>query len=202
MYDAGTIHNAIEEIDRRSVDIMSKVKRAAGIYKPRKPGCITDNQESLVVDKEHIQVVWKKYVERTFEDGRDNNQLNLECSTGRPITHEKVKTAIKATKAGKAAGPDNFQPEFMKIIGDEGTKSLTAIFDKVYNSGRIPLGWLKQCEKYEDHYIISLISHLLKTFLKIIRRRIYQKCEAHTTQKIFVHSSGLSSTLQKRQLLY
>ena len=86
-------------------------------------------------------------------------------------------------KDGKAPGPDNVQIEFLKLLDDDGIKWLTAVFNHIYDTGSIPLDWLKsefitlpkkpgpkQCDEYRT---ISLMSHLLKLFLKIIYKTIY-----------------------------
>ncbi|XP_072401119.1 uncharacterized protein [Diabrotica undecimpunctata] len=87
-------------------------------YKPKRSGHITDYHGDPVIDIEQTKNIRKRYVEKTFDDDRDNNQIIMEYDTGPPITQDEIKAAIEATKAGKAPGPDNFHSEFLKIMGD------------------------------------------------------------------------------------
>ncbi|XP_072398231.1 uncharacterized protein [Diabrotica undecimpunctata] len=99
------------------------------MYKPKRSGHMTDDHGDPVIDIEQTKNIWKRYVKKTFDDDRDNNQIIMEYNTGPPITQDEVKAAIKTTKEDKAPGPDNFHSEFLKIKGDEGVE--------------IPESWLK-----------------------------------------------------------
>lgn len=200
----------IEALENKydSFNLHKKVKEAAGMYTPKIPGCMTDNQGHPIMDREQLKSHWKHYVENTFKDDRNRVSLNTECRTGPPIMYEEVKTAIKCTKDGKAAGPDNFYSEFLKLMDEEQIKWLTTIFNNIYNSGKIPRNWLKStfialpkksnARKCDDYRIISLMSHLLKTFLKIIHKRVYRKCEEHITRTQF----GFRDALGTREALF
>lgn len=191
-----------------SFNLHKKVKEAAGLYKPKTPGCMTDNQGHPILDIEQIKSTWIQYVEETFNDNRNNIPLNVDSNTGPPIMHEEVRAAIKGTKDGKAAGPDSFYSEFLKLMDDKQIKWMTAVFNNIYSSGRVPQSWLKStfvtlpkksnAKKCGDYRIISLMSHLLKTFLKIIHKRIYKKCEEHITRTQF----GFRDALGTRDALF
>ncbi|XP_072401677.1 uncharacterized protein [Diabrotica undecimpunctata] len=116
----------IESLESRhdSFILHKKVKEAAGMYKPKRSGHMTDDHGDPVIDIEQTKNIWKRYVEKTFDDDRDNNQIIMEYDTGPLITQDEVKAAIKATKAGKAPGPDNFHLKFLKIMKDEGVDLL------------------------------------------------------------------------------
>jgi len=43
----------------------------------------------------------------------------------------------------------------------------------------------------EDYWFISLMSHVLKTFLKIINKRIYDKCEEKSGNLQFISNNNL-----------
>jgi len=90
-------------------------------------------------------------------------------------------------KNGKAAGSDNVEAEFLKLINEEGIKWIRKIFNNIYDTGEIPKEWLKSefialpkkigAKKCEEYRTISLMSHILKLFLKVIHKRIYKKRE-------------------------
>lgn len=116
-------------------------------------------------------------------------------------------------KEGKAAGPDDLQIEFVKLINEQGIKKLTSIFNNIYISNKIPQECLvsefialpkktgaKRCEEYRT---ISLMSHLLKLFLKIIHRKIYKTYEAQISKNQFgfVYAVGTREALFAEQVL-
>ena len=128
--------------------------------------------------------------------------------SGPTILLSEVQAAINGMKEGKAAGPDNIHVEFVKLLNEKGLQKITNLFNKIYSSGNIPHDWLvsefialpkkpgaKQCE---DHHTISLMSHLLKVFLKIIHRRIYKRCE----EQISRHQFGFVNAVGTREALF
>jgi hypothetical protein len=64
---------------------------------------------------------------------------------------------------------------------------LCSLFNLIYESGQILTSWLQSIfitlpqklhySQCDDYRMISLMSHVLKTFLGIIHTRIYRKCE-------------------------
>jgi len=109
------------------------------------------------------------------------------------ILKEEVQVAIAALKEGKASRPNRVQAEFIKL-DKKYVKWLTAVFNHVYHMECIPQEWFKSefiilskkpgAERCSDYRIISLMSHLLKLFLKIIHRKIYRLCEEHSQARL------------------
>lgn len=101
----------------------------------------------------------------------------------------------------------------MKVLGEVSTKEITELFNAIYDTGHIPEDWLlstfvtlpkkpsaKTCEEFRT---ISLMSHTLKIFLKIIHNRIYRKYEDNIgeTQFGFRNSMGTREALFTMQVL-
>lgn len=191
-----------------SFNLHKKVKEAANLHKPKQAGRLTDTQGNLIIEVERRRDAWMRYVEETFRDERRNATNNTDCRTGPLFTTEEVRTAIRGIKDGKTTGPDNFYSEFLKLMDDNGIKWLTKIFNNIYNTGEVPQSWLKStfvtlpkkpnAKKCDEYRIISLMSHLLKTFLKIIHKRLYKKCEEHLTRTQF----GFRDALGTREALF
>lgn len=90
-------------------------------------------------------------------------------------------------KNRKAAIPDEIHGELLKLLEEDGLIVLTKLFNNIYDSGSIPLDWLKStfiarpkklnAKKLSDYRTISLMSHVLKVFLRILHERIYRKVE-------------------------
>jgi len=77
---------------------------------------------------------------------------------------------------------------------------LTELFNTIYDTGHIPNDWVQStfvaipknpnAKKCNEYRTISLISHTLKIFLKVIHARIYKKKEKHMSQEQFEFRNG------------
>lgn len=122
---------------------------------------------------------------------------------GPEITHAEVGQAIKAAKIGKSAGPDDVYSEVLKLFNDQSTDKLVSLFNAIYVSGKIPSDWLESVfvtlpkktwpKTYGDYRMISIMSHTLKIFLKIIQDRLYRKCKEHLSDTQFGFCNGLGT---------
>jgi len=56
---------------------------------------------------------------------------------------------------------------------------------------------LKYTKAYEKHQLISLMSHAFKAFLKIIYKRMYNKCKEKSNMQF-----GLKNNLNIKETLY
>lgn len=119
-----------------------------------------------------------------------------------------VQAAINAMKDGKAPGPDKINAEFFKLLNEDKVKWLTLVFNYVYNSGNVPHEWLKsefvmllkkpRPKSCDDYRIISLMSHMLKLFLKVIHTRIHRLCE----EQISPSQIGFRNEVGTREALF
>jgi len=85
---------------------------------------------------------------------------------------------------------------------------LTKLFNTIYDTGHIPNDWLQStfvaipkkpnAKKCNEYRTISLMSHTLKIFLKVIHTRIYKKAEKHMSQEQF----GFCNELGTREALF
>ena len=101
---------------------------------------------------------------------RRQNDREFDIGPFRPI---EVKSAIKATKNGKAAGLDNVVAELLKTDLDERTKELTKLFNKVKEEGVAPKSWnrglivklpkkgdLRECTNWRGITLLPVISKI------------------------------------------
>ena len=90
-----------------------------------------------------------------------------------PFRPTEVKSAIKATKNGKAAGLDNVVAELLKTDLDERTQELTKLFNKVKEEGVAPKSWnrglivklpkkgdLRECTNWRGITLLPVISKI------------------------------------------
>lgn len=194
----------IELLQQRFDDfnLHKRVREMTGRHKKRTVGKLVNDNGELIVDQGSIKDTWKKYIENLFFDER-GDPPSLSKETGPPILLNEIETAIKSLREGKAPGPDGIQTEFFKLLDEESIKMLCKIFNNIYDTGTIPKEWLisefillpkkqgaKKCGEYRT---ISLMSHLLKLFLKIIHRRIYKICEERVSDTQFGFMKGVGT---------
>lgn len=147
-----------------------------------------------------------KYIEELFND---NERMNLEPDqendflSGPSITKEEICKAIKQSKNNKAVGPDDLPAEVIKLIDEDNLTLLEIMFNKIYNKGIYPRDWLKStfipipkkknAKTCNEYSLISLMSHALKIFLKILHNRIYKRCEANIKDTQFGFRGGMGT---------
>lgn len=195
----------IEEYDRRhdNFHIHKKIKEIVGL-KPKKHNTnIKDKDGQLILEIEDKLIRWKEYIQDLFEDQRKDEHKAQEKISGPPITINEIEKAIQMAKNKKATGPDEIPSEILKILGKNATQLLKQIFNTIYDGGFIPSDWLRStfipipkkhnAKECKDHRTISLMSHVLKIFLRIIHQRIYKKIEEHIADSQFGFRKGLGT---------
>ncbi|XP_044750612.1 uncharacterized protein LOC123310952 [Coccinella septempunctata] len=200
----------IEQLQERydHFNVHKKIKEMTGKRRKRQETNLRGDNE-LIVGTEEKLVRWKEYIQKLFDDDRPNASpsINKEINEKGPIiSKQEVIHAIKAQKEGKATGLDKINAEVLKLIAENEGKTLdllTALFNEIYNSGKIPSDWLRSTfvplpkkpnsTHCDDYRIISLMSHVLKTFLRVIHARIYKKCEYQMDNTQFGFRNGMGT---------
>jgi len=101
---------------------------------------------------------------------------------GPKLFNSEIISTIGELKANKAVGVDNIPCEFLKVLGEKGTKELISLCKKMYDEGEwpsdftrvvmIPLPKKANAVQCEDLRTISLICHASRIMLKILTKRI------------------------------
>ncbi|XP_022196330.1 uncharacterized protein LOC111053719 [Nilaparvata lugens] len=157
-------------------NVHKKVREVIGKYNKKNCRVLVNEAGDTIIDTDKKKELWKSYLEKLFHDVREEHDTFV--GEGPEILVEEVQAAISHMKPRKAAGPDQIEAEFLKLLNEDGIKWLTKIFNNIYSSGVIPEDWLKSefvtlpkkasSKTCGDFRTISLMSHLLKIFLKII----------------------------------
>ena len=196
----------IEELQMKhdSFNVHKKVKELAGTQKRKQPSTLYNSEGKIITELEERLKAWWRYVNELFTDERQEPNLrNGQEDEGPEITKDEVIYALKRMRNGKSPGPDELPVELLKLIEERSINTLVDLFNNIYQSGIIPQEWLlstfvtmpkkgnpRQCSDYRT---ISLMSHILKTFLKIIHTRIHRKLEIDISDTQFGFRNGVGT---------
>lgn len=190
-----------------SFNVHRKIREISGIFRRHVPPMLTDNNNRLILDEEEIIKTWEHYIVELFGDDRNPGIAIENCEEGPEILKVEVQYALKNAKTRKTPGPDEIPVELLKMMNEDNIHLLIRLFNKIYDTGEIPIDWLEstfiaipkkqKARKCSDHRLISLMSHTLKVFLRIVHNRIKNKCEQdlEETQFGFRNSFGTREAL-------
>ena len=136
-----------------------------------------------------------------------STELSLDRHRGWPtVLCKEVQVAVQSQKKGKSDGVDNIPAEVVQTGWEECITPLTAICDKIWQTGEWPIPWtqslvitlpkkghMQQCQNYRT---ISIISHPSKVMLKIILNRLTPQAEEIIVEEQAGFRAGTSTTKQ------
>ncbi|GFS16897.1 RNA-directed DNA polymerase from mobile element jockey-like [Elysia marginata] len=156
---------------------------------------------------------WSDYIQEFFYDERGQQPETQKPIEGPPILKAEVEKTINDMKNGKAAGPDQIPIELLQALGNWGIDQLTKLLNRIYDTGNIPKDMLIStfitlqkkpgATGCVNHRTISLMSHRLKLFLRILLTRIRSKIkpEKSETQFGFVANKGTINAIFTMMML-
>lgn len=164
-----------------------KIKEIAGINRKQHSLSLFDGLDQPIIKEDEVKATWEQYIDDLFRDERPPLPDAQDIVDGPEILQAEVIHAISTAQTRRAPGPDGIPIEVLKLIEGNNIGLITNLFNTIYNTGVIPKDWLNSTfvtipkktrpKKCGDYRLISLMSHLLKTFLRIIHARIRRKCE-------------------------
>ncbi|KAG1668804.1 Craniofacial development protein 2 [Nymphon striatum] len=186
----------LEELDaKHSPKLYVKIKELQQ-KKPRIKLGLRNKEGVVLQEDDDIKKRWHEYVKQLYSDRREEEYiLKSKEEVEVNITEEEVEETIKMLPKRKATGVDEIPAEFLQSCGPHGIKVITAIINKIYRTGELPIDFLTnvfipipkiaKAMKCEDHRTISLISHASKILLYIIKKRITPFIERNLTESQF-----------------
>ena len=197
-------HN-IREMHNKVKDLTKKKKGAKSAS-----SCIMDEEGKMLFTDEEIKKRWKDYVANLYDDPDrpEAEEIIVSEQDGRDMSIEEVKKAIKRMKNGKASGVDEIKTEHLKALDQTGLENLTALCNKIYNTGYIPkelrhslfitIPKKKNAQMCSDHRTISLMSHITKILLSVIIERNKEKID----REISDSQSGFRTGIGTREGIF
>ena len=120
------------------------------------------------------------------------------------ISRDEVKLAISRMKNGKATGMDGIPVELWKCLGEEVIDMLWNMMQGIYEQEKIPVerrdsviipvekGELQECGNYRG---IKLMSHTMKSWERIIERRLTEETTIGDEQFGFMPGRGTTDVV-------
>ena len=191
-----------EESQRKEAEAISKIKcnpRAFYSYANRKRkqkckiGPLIDSEGNLQSDpKVMADLLQKQYVKVFSEDNTPDNQESTEDNTANVLadiefSEEDIIKAINAMPEKSSPGPDKFPSILIKKCKEELSIPLYLLWRKSLDTGSVPIGHKQQTivpifkkeskAKPQNYRPVSLTSHILKIFERVLRERIVRFVE-------------------------
>uniref|UniRef100_A0A8D8LZ42 Craniofacial development protein 2 n=3 Tax=Cacopsylla melanoneura TaxID=428564 RepID=A0A8D8LZ42_9HEMI len=175
---------------------------------------LLDSEGNEIFDANQMLARWKEYCQELYNDVRPElTPIQVEENEIPQITHESVRTAISKLSNNKSCGADNIPIEFVKLLTEDGITLITDMFNIIYRTGQIPedfitstfitLPKVSKAKNCSDFRTISLISHLSKILLQIMKNRINPIIEEHLseTQMGFRKEQGCRDAISTLRIL-
>jgi len=207
--------NEMEELGRRGLtDVLySRISRhSENSQRGGGKRAVKDSNGVLLSEPKDIKRRWKEYIETLYDkNGKPADEdIRLESidqvdkeEIGPGLLTEEITRAIQDMKQQKAVGIDDIPSEFLKTMGEKGTKELVSLCKSMYETGRwpndftrlvfVPLQKKENAVDCEDHRTISLICHASKIMLKVLTRRIEGKVKDFLSKGQFGFRSGVGT---------
>lgn len=195
-----------ENLDRLgdNFHLHKKVKEIAGLYNNRPPSFIKNEHNEIVTETEELLQIWRKYAINLFNDDRpESSTTEISNLSGPSILKSEIIYAIKLMKNNKTPGPDDMYSETFHLINEQNLETIVRLFNKIYDTGHFPEDWLRStfitlpksnsATLCKDYRLISLMSHFLKLFLRVLHTRLYRKCEEISGASQFGFKNGFGT---------
>ena len=109
---------------------------------------IKDENGNIMVNSEAVLKRWKEYFEKLMNEENNREPMTEKAEVVNEevncVSREKVKTAQRRTKKGKAVGPDELPVEVWKCMGEMGIKFLTRLFNSTFKKATTTLTYSKK----------------------------------------------------------
>ena len=169
----------LEKKDSRGMH--EKVRTLAGKKKVAKGSTIRKRDGKIAMDTEEVLGRWEEYIKELFEDDRGDKPVINKNIEGPEILREEIAAAMKKMKNKKSPGTDEIMIEMLNATEEFGIEKVTALANKIYNTGYIPEEMRKSVfvtlpkkpgtVECEEHRTISLMSQITKIILRVLLNR-------------------------------
>ncbi|KAL1446260.1 hypothetical protein WDU94_015584, partial [Cyamophila willieti] len=181
----------------------------------RNPKYINGSDGTLKIKEKDICDRWKEYYTILLNEEFPRKDHVPELKRYGPIqeiTSSEVNIAVKSMKKNKAVGPDGIPSELWKACNEDGIEWLTLLLNKIImgdllpnrmrNSFTLPFfknkGDSRDCGNYRG---ISLLSHTMKIYERVIENRLRKIINIHENQCGFVSGKSTMDAIQTVRII-
>uniref|UniRef100_A0A914XLP4 Reverse transcriptase n=1 Tax=Plectus sambesii TaxID=2011161 RepID=A0A914XLP4_9BILA len=143
---------------------------------------IKDSNGMALQRENKIRKQWGEYFHTLLNEENAQDTCNETPPVSGPIhaiTKAEVDLALRKMKNGKAVGPDGIPTEAWKACGNTGMTWLTALFNRILESGKMPNAWRssmiapiykkkEDVQQWSNYRGIKLLSHTMKLWEQVI----------------------------------
>lgn len=213
----------LEEQSKKELAVLEKIKtnpKAFYAYSKQKSkvkcriGPLKDKDGKLTSDPKDMADLLQDQYKKVFSNPEKKTDFNADTDSELPgietidLQEEDFITAINLIPPNAASGPDKFPITILKECKKELSKPLCLIWKRSLETGEIPSKYLKQTivpifkkgtkGDPANYRPVSLTSHIIKIFERIVRKKLVEYCVANNiiVAEQYGFCSGKSCTTQ------
>ena len=148
-------YNLTPKEAHQKIKAITRKFKSASIF-----GCLKSKSGKILLEEDEILERWKECIKDLYGDSeRTTKPFEFVATLSGPaIMKREIEFALRKTKLNKAIGPDEINTEMIKTLEDIGIDTLHKLFNKMYDTGKIPSDMAKSM------FITRAISFYLKKY--------------------------------------